>query len=744
MIIILETDIQETQKQALESQLKNLGLRVVGIGENVWELIGEAPKEKLLSLPGIQEVIAQTSQKGHSFYRGVYRVGWKSPHDAQGLWVGGECLLLCAELSLPFSDPTINVSDTQIDLYLAVCKRALKRLRDLGVSFFSYRPVGSLNSWIAGATGSMSRNPQTVSGPQPSYLQQAQFFSELKRQVDMPLLVEVSSLKMAAAFSECADILQISAQQMRNTELLAELAGLSKVLVLQCVADADLEEFLLAAEFLQNLGQTELILGETFMPNPSRSGSQMLDFANIHLLQQLSHCPVFVNLLPPLRGGRTASTLGWQPAKWRNFSSGTSCSQQILCHSKKSSDLSSLALAALAAGAQGIEFALSSKSLLNQFLSPSEKIAWNAHSPDENACKNAQFFPSMFAEWDESLYIVEQLGQMAMLLQKELVRLPVFEDGQKNDRQDKKTTKKDVVQIAFQGEPGAYSEQALRQFFDSESADWVFPRTEFGAIQHLPFASFREIFEAVQSGIADFAIVPLENSLAGSIAENYDLLLEYSDLCICAETRLRVSHALIGIEGSTLEQIRVVRSHPQALAQSSHFLQKYNLQPLANFDTAGSVRELKERPEVHIGVIASILAAEIYNMKILVRHIENNPHNYTRFAIVCRSDSQLLRSQMERYEQQSAGAKFGDKWSFCFRLRNFAGSLATALQLFQKYELNLSKLESRPIMGQPWSYRFYLDTRISRGFQQEEEFFRELGQISEEYRVIGRYRENLK
>ncbi|WGK68409.1 prephenate dehydratase domain-containing protein [Candidatus Haliotispira prima] len=302
------------------------------------------------------------------------------------------------------------------------------------------------------------------------------------------------------------------------------------------------------------------------------------------------------------------------------------------------------------------------------------------------------------------------------------------------------------LQVAFQGEPGAYSEQALRQFFCSENADAVYPRQEFVGLETFPCADFRRMFEVVQNNEVPFAVVPLENSLAGSIMENYDLLLEYPDLCICGETRLRVSHMLIAAKGSSLSQIQLVRSHPQALAQSRHFLEQHGLEPLANFDTAGSVRELKDRPEAHVAAIAGALAAEIYDMGILARAIESNPHNYTRFAIVSRFDSGLLRPRIADYERQKPGRRFGNKWSICLRLRNFSGSLATALEIFQKYQLDLTKLESRPIMGQPWSYRFYLDTLIAKDMTESREaaFFRELEHISQEYRIIGRYWENLK
>ena len=319
--------------------------------------------------------------------------------------------------------------------------------------------------------------------------------------------------------------------------------------------------------------------------------------------------------------------------------------------------------------------------------------------------------------------------------------------------QPAKITKVKIMKIivAFQGEPGAYSEQALQKFFmgapgvPAAPAARIYPQEKYRDIEDLPCKDFRSLFQAVAKGRAVFAVVPLENSLAGSIMENYDLLFAYyHDLCICGEIRLPVSHMLIAAKGSRLEQIQVVRSHPQALAQSSLFLERHNFQPVAAFDTAGAVKQLKENPDHSVAAIASSLAAEIYSMEILAAAIENNPHNYTRFAIVARRDCQLLQERISSYEQNSS--KFGDKWSISLQLRNFPGNLATALTVFQKYELNLTKLESRPIIGKPWSYRFYLDTLISPKMnvaETEQEFFAQLKEMSEEYQIIGRYWENL-
>ncbi|MEM9423332.1 MAG: prephenate dehydratase domain-containing protein [Spirochaetota bacterium] len=728
MLIVLEPAITPQQRQALENFLREHKCRVhemIGTRRAMLGAVGPLRPEMLEGRAGVREVLpiskpymlaSREMQKTDS----VYRLSWnpkrpKSPKSPkrpestsekgseQGIFVGGKRLCLSVELTGHFPAGS--------------AERLLTRLKSSGVSMLSYRPIRFPGDFAE--FWSEDYRPENL---RRNHRKQLQFFCELQKQVNMPLLVQVPSLPFLEELGKCngGDILKIAARQMRDSELLAELAGCGKPLILQRAADASLEEFLMAAEFLLQQGQKELILAETFMPNPALSHSQMLDFANIHLLQQLSHLPVFVSLLSPRNWGH---------------------------ESERESRLYSQALAAVAAGAQGVEFSIE----------PNE----SANRGQEGEAISLQNYG---LQTEESFYLLEQLEQMAVLLQSEIVRLPTEPPGL---ALASGTDAAKTLKVAFQGEPGAYSEQALRQFFRSQAAAAILPPDfrevlaqplektlgktlgkppdHWGSLERVPCPHFRDMFEAVQKSEVAFAVVPLENSLAGSIAENYDLLLEYPDLCICGETRLRVSHMLIAAKGSRLAQIRTVRSHPQALAQSSRFLEQHGIQAVANFDTAASVRELKEQPQPHVAAIAGTLAAEIHDMQILESAIENNPHNYTRFAIVTRSDSKLLQTQVQNYER--GGGKFGNKWSFSLRLRHFSGSLAAALEIFHQYRLDMTKLESRPIMGQPWSYRFYIDALIGSNMadgQAEMEFFRELERISEECRVIGRYWENLK
>jgi chorismate mutase/prephenate dehydratase len=236
------------------------------------------------------------------------------------------------------------------------------------------------------------------------------------------------------------------------------------------------------------------------------------------------------------------------------------------------------------------------------------------------------------------------------------------------------------VAVAYQGEPGAYTEEAALRFFG--------PSTK-----GVPCETLDQVFEAVEGGGAPFALVPVENSLEGSITRAYDLLLD-SPLMVCGETELRISHCLIALEGATFDSIRMVYSHPQALGQSRNFLKKLNAELVPASDTAGSVRMIKEEGRLDSAAVAGARAAELYGMKILAKEIEDNPHNFTRFFVLSKEDSPPTGS---------------DKTSIVFSLKHKPGALYDCLREFAERKVNLTKLESRPTRHQPWEYNFYMD-----------------------------------
>ncbi len=266
------------------------------------------------------------------------------------------------------------------------------------------------------------------------------------------------------------------------------------------------------------------------------------------------------------------------------------------------------------------------------------------------------------------------------------------------------------IKIAFQGEIGAYSEEAALKFFGNN-------------IQTIPCQTFGDVFKKVEKGKADFGIIPIENSLEGSIGQNYDLLLK-SKLRISGETILRIRHCLIAKKGARLNSIEEVYSHPQALGQCREFLEKLKVKLIPFYDTAGSVKEIKEKGLKNAAAVASKGAAIFYNMAILKEGIETNHHNYTRFFIISRK------------ETKPTGR---DKTSIVFSAEHKPGALFNALKVFANQKINLTKIESRPIPGRPWEYNFYLDFE---GHQAEKKIMmvlKELKSYAIFLKVIGSY-----
>lgn len=235
--------------------------------------------------------------------------------------------------------------------------------------------------------------------------------------------------------------------------------------------------------------------------------------------------------------------------------------------------------------------------------------------------------------------------------------------------------------IAFQGVHGAYSEQAIRQHF-GDSVD-TYPCRDFAEL-------FRKIHE---NKVVKYGILPVENALAGAVAQAYELLLDY-DLRIQAEVILHVHHNLLVPHGLNMQDVRCVRSHPQALAQCEKFLRRYNLEPVPVYDTAGAARDLAANPEPHTAAIASRMAAQLYGLDVLEAEIEDVAFNYTRFFILGHDDP-------PRGEY--------NKTSLVFATRNQPAALYDCLGEFASRGLNLTKIESRPRRNRPWEPVFYLD-----------------------------------
>ena len=265
------------------------------------------------------------------------------------------------------------------------------------------------------------------------------------------------------------------------------------------------------------------------------------------------------------------------------------------------------------------------------------------------------------------------------------------------------------MKVAFQGEPGAYSEEASTHYFNA-------PET-------VPCETFEGIFEAVSSGKCDFGLIPIENTLAGSIHQNYDLLL-HNELYIVGEYFLRVRHCLIAFPGVTKTEIRKVISHPQALGQCANYLRSLGVKTEPVYDTAGSVKMLKASGEHTTAAIASRKAAEIHEMQILQEGIEDNPENYTRFLAIAPAP---MTPQGEA------------KTSIVFILKNQPGALFKALSVFALREIDLTKIESRPLVGKPWEYLFYIDFIGALEEERVKKALDHLGEYAVMLRVFGCY-----
>lgn len=267
------------------------------------------------------------------------------------------------------------------------------------------------------------------------------------------------------------------------------------------------------------------------------------------------------------------------------------------------------------------------------------------------------------------------------------------------------------ARVAFQGERGAFSEEAAIKLLGEE-------------IVLVPRPTFEAAFNAIRDGVADYVLAPIENSLAGSIHRSFDLLVE-SRLNIIGEVIIPIVHNLIGVPGATLEDIAVVESHPVALAQCERFFSaRPTLQRIATEDTAGSVRSVVRAGDRTRAAIAGRRAAAIYGGAILLEHLEDNPENYTRFLLLSASPSVPENA---------------DKLSLVFQLGDRPGALYHALEPFARRNLNLLKIESRPVHGRPWQWRFYLDLQASIRDPEAAAALAELEKGAIELRILGSY-----
>lgn len=281
----------------------------------------------------------------------------------------------------------------------------------------------------------------------------------------------------------------------------------------------------------------------------------------------------------------------------------------------------------------------------------------------------------------------------------------------------------DPLRVGFQGEVGAYSEEAL---------DALYPHALM-----VPYPSFEAAFEALSGGELDRAVLPIENSLFGSVHQNYDLLLEH-ELIIVAQIQLRIRHQLMAPEGASLEGLKRVLSHPQAIGQCRDFLRRELSQAVIQptYDTAGAAKDVAEAKDQTQAAIASKAAAAEYGLSILAGDIESNHANYTRFLALARPDADPERGL------QPDTVDSGDfRTSLVYAQReNVPGGLFKSLAVFALRDIDLLKIESRPLVGSPGQYVFYLDLKGHRDDEPVRNALHHLKEVAARVRVLGSFR----
>ena len=335
------------------------------------------------------------------------------------------------------------------------------------------------------------------------------------------------------------------------------------------------------------------------------------------------------------------------------------------------------------------------------------------HNHPEKALSDGpqSLYPSQFEK------LVRDVQALCPVVGKSLETSPRIIPASITDESACETTVSENV-IAFQGERGAFSELAIRRTFDED-------------VKVLPCKSFKETFDAVNTGKARYAVLPIENTLGGTILENIDLLGCYPSLTVVGEQQIRVIHNLIVNPGTKIEDIKKVLSHPQGLAQCQEFLSKElkNAEQVPFFDTAGSVSYIKQTGDKSLAAIAGAPAAAYNRMEILREGIETNPKNYTRFYILSREEnSQEFKS---RFTPNIA--------SLLFNVSDESGALFKVLKILSDHGLNMKKLESRPIPGKPWEYSFFVEVEM----KDNDEFNKTLTLLKEKttsLRVLGTFR----
>ena len=474
----------------------------------------------------------------------------------------------------------------------------------------------------------------------------------------MPIFSEVVAAEYLPMLADCVDVLQVGARNMQNFELLKRVGALGKPVLLKRGLAATIEELLMSAEYLMAHGTDAVILCERGIRTFETYTRNTLDLSAIPVVKKLSHLPILVDP-----------------------SHGTGRRDQV----------QPMALAGVAAGADG--------------------ILVEVH-PDPDTARSdgpQSLYPGQFEK------LMRDIERLAPVLGKEVLRLPRTDLPRHPAASTTNAADVDLVSVAFQGERGAHSENAIYQYFAK-------PRP-------VPGREFQDVFRMVLDGTVDYGVLPVENSLTGSIHQNYDLLMQYPDVHIVGEITIRIRWCLIAPPGASTARIRRVLSHPQGLAQCARFLAGFpDWEEVPFYDTAGAVAEVARNGDATQAALAGAAAAREHGMKILAEGVETDIRNYTRFVALARNGQAQVPDPTRA--------------SIVFSARDEPGSLFHVLQVLADNNLNMKKLESRPIPGSPWEYLFYVDLDVPAERALFDRAMEQVQAAAASYRLLGMYHSN--
>lgn len=483
----------------------------------------------------------------------------------------------------------------------------------------------------------------------------------------LPVVTEVVASEFLPVMEKHGvDVYQVGARNMQNFELLKNLGKLNKPVILKRGLSATIEEWLMSAEYLLSSGTDKVILCERGIRTYEKATRNTLDLSAVPVLRGMTHLPIIVD---------PSHALGIRDK------------------------IPPMALASIAAGADG--------------------IIVEVHNCPEKALSDGPqaLLPKMFDK------LMSDIEVLAPVVNKSVVHIREAIP----ERNKASVTQEHKIRCAYSGKKGAYAEQAISRYFDTDA--------EVVAVN-----SFREIFQSVVDGTVDFGMVPIENTLAGSVYQNYDNLTDFNDVEIVGAVRLRIQHALLGMKGAKIDDIKTIYSHPQALTQCSKFILSLdNCNLVESVSTATAAQMVSSLNNKSNAAIASEINADYYKLEILQNDIEDDPENFTRFIVIKSTNV----GDEDKLKMISGNTK--NVASIVFTTKNEPGALYNCLGVFQDCKLNLTKLESRPVESQPWHYWFYADVVIDDKSQQSlsyvQNVINKLKSITESVRLLGLYSE---